>query len=111
LRGRGAPAGTLLDGPQRAGAAGSVLMQIMGPAALGLLLLAGPAAAQSVPRAEPAAPTPPAAPVEPGSPGADLMKLSLDELMKIDVSTVSRKAERLWSAPSGVDVVTDEDIR
>ncbi|HEU0090893.1 MAG TPA: TonB-dependent receptor plug domain-containing protein, partial [Vicinamibacteria bacterium] len=31
--------------------------------------------------------------------------------MNLKVTTVSRKPERLWSAPSGIDVVTDEDIR
>jgi iron complex outermembrane receptor protein len=47
----------------------------------------------------------------PSPPSADLTTLSLDELMNLKVTTVSRKPERLWSAPSGIDVVTDEDIR
>lgn len=41
----------------------------------------------------------------------DLTALSLEELMDLEVSTVSRKPERRWAAPSGVDVVTGEDIR
>jgi hypothetical protein len=40
---------------------------------------------------------------------ADLTSLSLDELMNLEVTTVSRKPERWWSAPSGIDVVTGED--
>jgi iron complex outermembrane receptor protein len=42
---------------------------------------------------------------------ADLTTLSLDELVELKVSTVSRKPERRWSAPSGLDVITSEDIR
>jgi iron complex outermembrane receptor protein len=42
---------------------------------------------------------------------ADLTMLSLDELVNLKVTTVSRKPEPWWSAPSGVDVVTGEDIR
>jgi iron complex outermembrane receptor protein len=42
---------------------------------------------------------------------ADLTALSLDELVQLKVSTVSRKSEPWWDAPSGVDVVTGEDIR
>jgi iron complex outermembrane receptor protein len=40
-----------------------------------------------------------------------LKQLSLDELLKVEVSTVSRKEERWWTAPSGIDVVTGEEIR
>lgn len=39
------------------------------------------------------------------------MQLSLDDLMRLEVSTVSRKTEALWSAPGAIDVLTDEDIR
>lgn len=42
---------------------------------------------------------------------AGLKQLSLDDLMKLEVSTVSRKEEPWWSAPSGIDVVTGEEIR
>jgi iron complex outermembrane receptor protein len=41
----------------------------------------------------------------------DLTELSLEELLNLKVSTVSRKAEPWWAAPSGVDIVTGEDIR
>jgi len=42
---------------------------------------------------------------------ADLKRLSLDDLLQIEVSTVSRRDERWWTVPSGIDVVTGEDIR
>jgi len=42
---------------------------------------------------------------------ADLATLSLDELMELKVTTASRKPERWWSAPNGIDVVTGDDIR
>ena len=35
----------------------------------------------------------------------------MEDLVSLDVSTVSRKEERWWSAPAGVDVVTGEEIR
>lgn len=41
----------------------------------------------------------------------DLTELSLEEPLNLKVSTVSRKPEPWWSAPSGVDIVTGEDIR
>ena len=41
----------------------------------------------------------------------DLKSLSLEELMQIDVTTVSREAERRIDAPAAVSVVTGEDIR
>jgi iron complex outermembrane receptor protein len=41
----------------------------------------------------------------------DLKQLSLDQLVNLEVSTVSRKEERWWSAASGVDIVTGEEIR
>jgi iron complex outermembrane recepter protein len=41
----------------------------------------------------------------------DLTRLSIEELMNLEVSTVSRRPERRWSVPSGLDVVTGEDIR
>ena len=44
-------------------------------------------------------------------PTDDLTTLSLDDLMNLEVTTASRKPERLWSAPSGLDVVTGDDIR
>lgn len=42
---------------------------------------------------------------------AGLKELSLDQLMNLEVTTVSRKEERWWSVPSGIDVVTGEEIR
>jgi iron complex outermembrane receptor protein len=66
---------------------------------LGLLLLL-PA------RVWPQAPVPP-----PPDDTVELTALSLDELMSLKVTTVSRKPEPWWSAPSGVDVVTGDDIR
>jgi iron complex outermembrane receptor protein len=42
---------------------------------------------------------------------ADLATLSLDQLMDLKVTTASRKPERWWSAPNGIDVVTGDDIR
>lgn len=42
---------------------------------------------------------------------AELKELSLDQLLNLEVSTVSRREERWWSVPNGVDVVTNEEIR
>jgi iron complex outermembrane receptor protein len=42
---------------------------------------------------------------------AALKQLSLDQLLSLEISTVSRKEERWWAAPSGIDVVTGEEIR
>lgn len=41
----------------------------------------------------------------------DLTTLSLDQLTKLEVTTVSRQPERWWTAPNGIDVVTGDDIR
>jgi iron complex outermembrane recepter protein len=41
----------------------------------------------------------------------NLKTLSLEELMEIDVTTVSRAAERRIDAPAAVSVITAEDIR
>ncbi len=41
----------------------------------------------------------------------DLKTLSLEELMQIDVTTVSRASERRIDAPAAVTVITAEDIR
>ena len=65
---------------------------------LGLLLLPAPAWSQA---SDP--PTPDDA--------VELTALTLDELMSLKVTTVSRKPEPWWSAPSGIDVVTGDDIR
>jgi len=42
---------------------------------------------------------------------ADLTELSLEELMDIEIITVSKKEERLFEAAAAVHVVTQEDIR
>ena len=41
----------------------------------------------------------------------NLKTLSLEELMQIDVTTVSREPERRIDAPAAVSVITSEDIR
>ena len=41
----------------------------------------------------------------------DLKALSLEELLQIDVTTVSRESERRIDAPAAVSVITGEDIR
>jgi iron complex outermembrane recepter protein len=50
-------------------------------------------------------------PSRPASVIADLTTLSLDELINLKVASVSRKPERWWSAASGVDIVSGDDIR
>jgi iron complex outermembrane receptor protein len=39
-----------------------------------------------------------------------LKSLSLEELMQLEVSTVSRKTEPWWTSPGAVDVVTSDEI-
>lgn len=48
---------------------------------------------------------------QPGAQVQDLKTLSLEELMQIDVTTVSREPERRVDAPAAVSVITNEDIR
>ena len=43
--------------------------------------------------------------------GADLTELSLQELADLEVTSVSRRAERLAEAPASIFVITAEDIR
>ncbi|MGZ8919700.1 MAG: TonB-dependent receptor plug domain-containing protein, partial [Limisphaerales bacterium] len=43
--------------------------------------------------------------------GADLMTLDLADLMKMQVTSVSRKSERLSDAAAAIYVITQEDIR
>src|SRR2546423_7262610 len=40
-----------------------------------------------------------------------LKRLTLDQLMNIEVMSVSRRPERLSEAPSAIQVITQEDIR
>ncbi len=42
---------------------------------------------------------------------ADLVELSLEQLANIEVTSVSRRAERLADAPASIFVITNEDIR
>ncbi|MBI2512746.1 MAG: TonB-dependent receptor plug domain-containing protein [Opitutae bacterium] len=42
---------------------------------------------------------------------AQLKELSLEELLSLQVSTASRTDESWWKLPSGIDVVTADDIR
>lgn len=44
-------------------------------------------------------------------PVADLKGLSLEELLQVDVTTVSRSTERRIDAPAAISVITGEDIR
>ncbi|MEW6304152.1 MAG: TonB-dependent receptor [Verrucomicrobiota bacterium] len=41
----------------------------------------------------------------------DLTEMSLEELMNVEVTSVSRRAEKLSAAPAAIHVLTDEDIR
>ena len=41
----------------------------------------------------------------------DLVKMSLEELMNIDITTVSKKEEKLFESPAAVYVITPEDLR
>ena len=41
----------------------------------------------------------------------DLTEASLDDLMNIEVTTVSKKEQKLSQAPAAVFVITQEDIR
>lgn len=56
-------------------------------------------------------PRSPAASAPAMSSTASLMQLSLEDLLQLEVSTVSRKTEQWWSAPGTIDIVTGEDIR
>lgn len=44
-------------------------------------------------------------------PALSLTQMPLEDLMRLEVSTVSRKVEPWWSAPGAVDIVTDDEIR
>jgi iron complex outermembrane receptor protein len=61
-----------------------------------LLIFTGPLAAQTV---------------VPATPLGALKKLSLDELMDIEVTSVSKRPERLLEAAAAIQVITGEDIR
>src|SRR2546421_8445911 len=42
---------------------------------------------------------------------SSLKKLSLDELMQVEVTSASKRAEKLGSAPASIFVISSEDIR
>jgi outer membrane receptor protein involved in Fe transport len=67
-----------------------------------LWLLPGQAAGQA---AGQSSPTPPA------SPQGDLTTVSLEDLMNIEVTSVSKKEQRLSRTAAAVFVITQEDIR
>jgi iron complex outermembrane receptor protein len=46
-----------------------------------------------------------------GSPPADLTKLTLEQLMDIQVTSVSKRQEKFSKAPSAIFVITQEDLR
>lgn len=50
------------------------------------------------------------APVYAGADG-DLAELSLEDLMQVEVTSVSKKAERLSDAPAAVTILSGEDLR
>jgi iron complex outermembrane receptor protein len=52
-----------------------------------------------------------APPSQPADQVQDLKRLSLEELIQIDVTTVSRSSERRIDAPAAVTVITSEDVR
>ncbi len=43
--------------------------------------------------------------------GEDLLSLSIEDLMQIEVTSVSKRAQKLSEAPAAVTVLTSEDIR
>ena len=43
--------------------------------------------------------------------GVDLTRLSLDELLNVDITTVFKKPSRAFDTPAAVHVITNEDIR
>ena len=46
-----------------------------------------------------------------GASGVDLTELSLEELMNVEVITVSRRDQGLFETPAAIHVITREDIR
>lgn len=53
----------------------------------------------------------PARAADPAETGGDLAELSLADLMDIEVTSVSKKAERLTDAAAAITVITNDDIR
>jgi iron complex outermembrane receptor protein len=82
-----------------------------GPRRKGILLLLALGQALASPgivRAQPPATTAPSPP--PASTGA-LKKMSVEELLELEVTSVSKRPEKLAEAPSAIQVITHEDIR
>ncbi len=52
-----------------------------------------------------------AQPIENSSPEIDLMNLSIEELMDIEITSLSKKKEKLSESAAAVYVITEEDIR
>ena len=79
-------------------------------AAAAVAAIALPALAQQVAESPAVAP---ASEIEPLSlaPVADLTDLTLEDLMNVEVTSVSRHAQRLSDAPAAVYVITADDIR
>src|SRR5688572_1950496 len=46
-----------------------------------------------------------------GPPVSELKKLSLEELMDVEVTSVSRSREKLSTAPAAITVITSDEIR
>ncbi len=44
-------------------------------------------------------------------PPSDLTELALEQLMNIEITSVSKREERLWESAAAVSVITGEDIR
>lgn len=44
-------------------------------------------------------------------PSPDLTELSLEQLMSVEITSVSKREERLWESAAAVSVITGEDIR
>ena len=88
-----------MSAPQSAavvGEGGRTLLEIL-LAAFVLIMFAAHASGQAPPQTVP--------------PPSDLKKLSLDELQGIDVTSVSKRTEKLSQAPSSIQVITADDIR
>lgn len=73
--------------------------------ALCLVILVRPAVAQQPDS------TPPAQHPDSGPSVEALKQLSVEQLMNVEVTSVSRRPERLLEAPSAIQVITQEDIR
>jgi iron complex outermembrane receptor protein len=72
-----------------------------------LTLLALALSAQGAPAAQDPPPDPPQEAPKPG----DLTGLSLEDLMKVEITTPARKEQKLIDTPSAVFVILPEDIR